>query len=93
MKVLITGVGGFAGSHLADYIINNSLAEVFGIVRDIEKNENIRSHEKSIRLFECDIVDFQSIFRILKEVKPDIIFHLAGQAVRSKFVRTYRRNI
>ena len=89
MKVLITGVGGFAGSHLADYIINNGLAEVFGIVRDVEKDENIRSHEKSIRLFECDIVDFQSIFRVLKEVKPDIIFHLAGQAfVPSSFEHT-----
>ncbi len=89
MKVLITGVGGFAGSHLADYVLNNNLAEVFGIMRDAEKNENIRSHEKSIRLYECDIVDFQSIFRVLKEVKPDIIFHLAGQAfVPSSFEHT-----
>jgi len=89
MKVLITGVGGFAGSHLADYVINNGLAEIFGIVRDVEKNENIRSREKSIRLFECDIVEFQSIFRVLKEVKPDIIFHLAGQAfVPSSFEHT-----
>ncbi len=80
MKVLITGVGGFAGSHLADYIIDHNLAEVAGVVRDLEKNENIRSHEKNIQLYECDIVDFQSIFRVLKEVKPDIIFHLAGQA-------------
>ena len=89
MKVLITGVGGFAGSHLADYVINNGFAEIFGIVRDAEKNENIRSREKSIRVFECDIVDFQSIFRVLKEVKPDIIFHLAGQAfVPSSFEHT-----
>jgi GDP-4-dehydro-6-deoxy-D-mannose reductase len=89
MKILITGVGGFAGSHLADYVIANSLAEVYGIVRDAEKNENIRSHEKSIRLYECDIVDFQSIFGVLKEVKPDIIFHLAGQAfVPSSFEHT-----
>ncbi len=89
MKVLITGVGGFAGSHLADYVIANGLAEVYGIVRDVEKNENIRSHEKSIRLYECDIIDFQSIFGVLKEVKPDIIFHLAGQAfVPSSFEHT-----
>ena len=89
MKVLITGVGGFAGSHLADYVINNSLADVFGVIRDLEKNDNIRFHEKSIRLFECDIVDFQSIFRIVKEVKPDIIFHLAGQPfVPSSFEHT-----
>ncbi len=89
MNVLITGVGGFAGSHLADYIIGHGLADVAGIVRDLEKNENIRSNEKNIRLFECDIVDFQSNFRVLKEAKPDIIFHLAGQAfVPSSFEHT-----
>jgi GDP-4-dehydro-6-deoxy-D-mannose reductase len=89
MKVLITGVGGFAGSHLADYIINHGLAEVAGVVRDPEKNENIRSQEKNIQLYQCDIVDFQSIFRVVKEVKPDIIFHLAGQAfVPSSFEHT-----
>jgi len=89
MKVLITGVGGFAGSHLADYIIDHGLAEVAGVVRDPEKNENIRSQEKNIRLYQSDIVDFQSIFRVVKEVKPDIIFHLAGQAfVPSSFEHT-----
>jgi GDP-4-dehydro-6-deoxy-D-mannose reductase len=89
MKVLITGVGGFAGSHLADYIINNGLAEVAGILRDGEKIDNIASHENEIQLSECDITDFQSIFTIVKEVKPDIIFHLAGQPfVPSSFEHT-----
>ncbi len=89
MKVLITGIGGFAGSHLADHILSNNFAETIGILRDGEKNDNIVSHEKEIRLYECNIVDFQSIFEVLKKVKPDIIFHLAGQAfVPSSFEHT-----
>lgn len=79
MKVLITGIGGFAGSHLTDHIISTGQAEVFGVLRDGEKSDNIASHEDKIQLYESDIVDFQSIFRIIREVKPDIIFHLAGQ--------------
>jgi GDP-4-dehydro-6-deoxy-D-mannose reductase len=79
MKVLITGIGGFAGSHLADYIIQTTQAEVFGVLRDGEKSDNIVSHVKEIQLSECDITDFQSIFKVVRAVKPEIIFHLAGQ--------------
>ncbi|HTR80582.1 MAG TPA: GDP-mannose 4,6-dehydratase [Bacteroidota bacterium] len=89
MKVLITGIGGFAGSHLTDLLSKDARYELFGILRDGEKSDNIRAHEKSVHLYECDIVDFQSIFKVLKEIKPDIIFHLAGQAfVPSSFEHT-----
>jgi GDP-4-dehydro-6-deoxy-D-mannose reductase len=89
MKVLITGIGGFAGSHLADLIIRTTQYEVCGVLRDGEKRDNIAIHGDRIRLYECDIVDFQSIFKIVKETKPDIIFHLAGQAfVPSSFEHT-----
>lgn len=89
MKVLITGIGGFAGSHLADYILQATQAEVFGVLRDGEKSDNIVSHENEIQLSECDITDFQSIFKVVREVKPEIIFHLAGQPfVPSSFEHT-----
>ena len=89
MKVLITGIGGFAGSHLADLILKTTSAEVFGVLRDGEKRDNIESNLDKIKLFECDIVDFQSVFKILKESQPDIVFHLAGQAfVPSSFEHT-----
>ena len=97
MKIRITGIGGFAGSHLLDFIIRTTQHEVFGVLRDGEKRDNIASHEEKIRLFECDIVDFQSVFTILKEVKPDIIFHLAGQPfVPSSFehtAETFKTNV
>ena len=89
MKVLITGIGGFAGSHLTDLLAQDSRYELIGVLRDGEKADNIQKHEKTIRLYECDIVDFQSIFKVIKDVKPDIIYHLAGQAfVPSSFEHT-----
>ena len=89
MKVLITGIGGFAGSHLTDWLVKDAQNDIIGVLRDGEKSDNIQKHEKSIRLYEGDIVDFQSIFKVLKDVKPDIIYHLAGQAfVPSSFEHT-----
>ncbi len=88
--ILITGVGGFAGSHLAEFLLQqHPQCALHGILRDAEKTENIRSFADRIQLHKCDIVDFQSVFTVLKEVKPDVIFHLAGQAfVPSSFERT-----
>lgn len=81
MKILITGIGGFAGSHLADYISSlHPKDTLFGIVRDIEKTENLRLSLDAIDLHQCDITEFQSVFKVIKETKPDIIFHTAGQA-------------
>lgn len=89
MKILITGIGGFAGSHLADLIMRTRQHEVFGVLRDGEKRDNIASHGEKIKLYECDIVNFQPVFNIMKEVRPDIVFHLAGQPfVPSSFEHT-----
>ena len=89
MRVLITGIGGFAGSHLTDLLMSEGRYELAGMLRDGEKSDNIRKHERSIRLYEGDIVDFQTVFKVLKEVKPELIFHLAGQPfVPSSFEHT-----
>lgn len=49
MKVLITGIGGFAGSHLADHILQTTQSAVFGVLRDGEKSDNIAAHEDKIQ--------------------------------------------
>lgn len=97
MKVLITGVGGFVGSHLADFIAANTDSSLFGVIRDPEKNENVRQLDGRIELASCDITDFQSVFKVIKEIKPEIIFHVAGQAfVPSSFEHaadTFKTNV
>ena len=81
MRVLITGITGFAGSHLADYILaNHPDVEVFGTIRWRSRRENILHIEKKIGLFEADLKDMVSLKKCLAEIKPDRIFHLAAQS-------------
>jgi GDP-4-dehydro-6-deoxy-D-mannose reductase len=77
MKALITGVTGFAGSHLADYLIDREGLEVHGVRRPRSRIEFIRD---DVLYHEGDITDFCSIAGIIKIVRPDYIFHLAAQS-------------
>jgi GDP-4-dehydro-6-deoxy-D-mannose reductase len=79
--VLITGVAGFAGSHLADYLACRPRIEIFGIDRtSVSKNENIRHLVRRMRFYPCDILKRADLTRVLRKSRPDRIFHLAGQA-------------
>ncbi len=81
MRALITGITGFAGSHLADYILeNHSDVEVYGIIRWRSRRENIEHLEGKVKLVEGDIRDYISVKRVLDDVRPDLIFHLAAQS-------------
>ena len=81
MRVLITGITGFAGSHLAEYILaRHPDVEVFGIVRWRSRMENILSIQDKIELCEADLKDMVSLQGCLAHVKPDRIFHLAAQS-------------
>jgi len=81
MRVLITGITGFAGSHLAEYILSNhSGVDVFGIVRWRSRMDNILQIQDKIELVEADLKDMVSLRAVLADVKPDRIFHLAAQS-------------
>ena len=80
MRVLITGVSGFVGSHLADYLLENHDVEIYGIIRWRSKRDTIYHLENKIKFYECDLRDLSSTTAIIKEVKPDRIFHLAAQS-------------
>lgn len=81
MRVLITGITGFAGSHLAEYILSNhSRVDVFGIARWRSRMDNILQIQDKIELVEADLKDMVSLKAALADVKPDRIFHLAAQS-------------
>lgn len=81
MKVLITGITGFAGSHLADYLIKNQPnVEIFGTKRWRSKMENLQHINDGINYYECDMKDAHNVFDIINRIKPDKIFHLAAQS-------------
>jgi len=81
MRVLITGITGFAGSHLAEYILREfPNVEVWGLVRWRSPLNNIIHIKEKLKLVEGDLKDYVSLREALKISKPDRIFHLAAQS-------------
>ena len=81
MRALITGVTGFAGSHLAEYLLDNQPdVEVWGLYRWRSPMDNIKGVRQRLRLIECDLRDFTSVHSALEQARPDAIFHLAAQS-------------
>ena len=80
-KVLITGIAGSGGSHLAEYLVGLGL-EVHGISRwhSTTSHSNLKKIADQIQLHECDLNDLSATIRALDKVKPDYIFHLAAHA-------------
>lgn len=89
-KALITGASGSGGSYLADYIADaHPGTKLHGISRwhSTAGNSNLAHTGSRLTLHECDLTDFSSVVNVLKEVKPDAIFHIASHAnVRASFV-------
>ena len=81
MKVLITGITGFVGSHLAEFILNlNENHEVYGLCRWRSPKDNLINIYNKIQMVEGDLGDLSGLIRHFKDIKPDIIFHLAAQS-------------
>lgn len=81
MRALITGITGFAGSHLAEYLLaEHPDVEVFGLYRWRSRMENIEHVRSRVKLLECDLRDYTSVHAALATSRPDYIFHLAAQS-------------
>jgi GDP-4-dehydro-6-deoxy-D-mannose reductase len=81
MKALITGITGFAGSHLAEYLLaEHPDVEVHGTYRWRSRMDNVEHLRGRIRLVECDLRDFSSVLASLERTRPDYVFHLAAQS-------------
>ncbi|KXB04316.1 hypothetical protein AKJ48_03010 [candidate division MSBL1 archaeon SCGC-AAA261O19] len=78
-KVLVTGVGGFVGSNIAEKLIKLG-SRVIGIIRtpELHKYPNLHDLEDSIELHVCDLTDYGHVDEIVKEEKPEILFHYAA---------------
>lgn len=86
---LITGITGSGGSFLADYIAaHHPEVALHGISRwhSTTGRENLRQHAEGVFVHECDLNDLSAVVTVMREVKPDVIFHLASHAnVRASF--------
>ncbi|MHA2610092.1 MAG: GDP-mannose 4,6-dehydratase [bacterium JZ-2024 1] len=79
MKVLITGITGFAGSHLAEYLLQLG-DEVWGMVRRRSPLDHIYGILEKIHLVEGDLTDVRSLQYALSESQPEEVYHLAAQS-------------
>lgn len=81
MRVLITGITGMVGSHLADYVLeNHPSVELHGLIRWRSPLDHVRHILPLITLHLAELRDLNSLVALLDEVKPDRIFHLAAQS-------------
>ena len=85
-KALITGITGMVGSHLADFLLENTDWEVYGVCRWRSPLDNVehlldRVNKKDRIFFDyADLNDEMSLITVIKKVKPDYVFHLAAQS-------------
>lgn len=99
----ITGITGMVGSHLSEFLFQNTDWEIVGMIRWRSSLNNIKNLISSInttsrvRLVYADLRDTQSVNEAIKLIKPDYLFHLAAQSYpKTSFISandTYDTNI
>ncbi len=86
MRALITGITGMVGSHLADYLLENTNWDVYGMCRWRSPLDNVehlvdRANNKDRVYFVYgDLCDYISLQNAIEESRPDYVFHLAAQS-------------
>lgn len=80
-KVLVTGITGFVGSHLAEYLLTMPDIEIHGTKRwHLSRMNHVRDFEDRVKWHDCNILDATSVRRLLQGVRPEIIFHMASES-------------
>ena len=81
MKAFVTGITGFVGSHLAEYLLaNHPHVEVQGLKRWRSPLDNIQGLLNKLQLWDGDLRDLKAMIQIMGEARSDVIFHLAAQS-------------
>jgi GDP-4-dehydro-6-deoxy-D-mannose reductase len=79
-RVLITGITGFAGSHLAEHLVSRG-DEVHGLAHERPPYRNLAAVEGRVRIHEGDITLLEDVEGALAASNADAVVHLAGMAV------------
>jgi GDP-4-dehydro-6-deoxy-D-mannose reductase len=81
MRALITGINGFVGSHLAEYLLEHTDWHVAGTVYGPE--DNIEPLRNRLELYPAELSKLETVISIVEQVQPNYIFHLAAQPLVS----------
>ena len=87
-KVLISGVAGLIGSHMAEYLVSKGY-DVYGI--DNLSGGYIENVPNGVTFYSNDLGDKKAIGRLFKKIKPDYVYHFAAYAAEglSPFIRNF----
>jgi len=80
VRVLVSGIDGFVGSHAAEYLGGVPEVELHGTILEPGDHPNLAMLKTDVQLHQADILDREAIRRIFRKVVPDRVIHLAGQA-------------
>ena len=80
MRTLITGIAGFTGVHLSEYLVSKDRdnEELYGIDIVENFNKNAKTILDRVKLLNYDVLDEEGMKRAIRDTKPDRVFHLAG---------------
>ncbi|MFL5807643.1 MAG: GDP-mannose 4,6-dehydratase [Roseiflexaceae bacterium] len=78
MRLLITGINGFVGGHLAEHLLDSATGEVWGLAR--EPALALPELRGRVQLVIADLNHLDQVIAALASVRPEIIMHLAGQS-------------
>ncbi|MEI6795456.1 MAG: GDP-mannose 4,6-dehydratase [Methanomassiliicoccales archaeon] len=86
MKILVTGANGFIAHHLIDHILKEqgTQVEVFGTMRRYPAKGERRWAASAVALLEMDLTDAHAVNKVMRDVLPDRVFHLAGESQVSR---------
>ncbi len=80
MRILITGITGFIGSHLVEHLVAAGGHALFGMSREGQWPQSLAYLTPHATLHAADLCDLANNERILREARPDWVIHLAGYA-------------
>src|SRR5258708_868532 len=80
MRILVTGITGFAGGHLTEALSADADVQLFGLNRTGRWPSLWQHLTGRAVLLGCDLLDSSGVEAVLRHVRPDRIFHLAGYA-------------
>jgi len=85
-NAFITGITGMVGSHLTDFLLENTDWKIFGLARWNDSFENIEhlsdeiNKKGRVEIIYGDLNDLSSLLVAVEKSKPDYVFHLAAQS-------------
>ena len=87
MKVLLTGITGFIGSHVARQLVETD-DELYGLVRQGSNPWRIENIQASLKLVQADLADEGALKELMLHLKPDVVLHLAWFAEPGVYINS-----